>query len=194
LDPGTQRNLMFAWGFGLAPSRASTRPDLRRCLGCCGMSSLIRSGSSVLVLLRCGPGKRLRPVPPSCLHPQRRVVLFPWCRCWRFVARCAPPAGPGPRRQPVPGMYPVKEVADIPQACKLFNSYTLGGFVILQRPDVLVSVDFATTFMEPRGSAPRRRRCMGKGKCLAASPKPGAYWFLRLALWARASTQTRRGS
>jgi hypothetical protein len=32
-------------------------------------------------------------------------------------------------------------VADIPPHCRLFNTDTLGGFVILERPDVPVSLD-----------------------------------------------------
>ena len=43
--------------------------------------------------------------------------------------------------RPDPAYYSVKVVADIPQHCRLFNSYMLGGFVILERPDVQVSLD-----------------------------------------------------
>ena len=43
--------------------------------------------------------------------------------------------------RPDPGVYPAGIVADIPSGCRLFNTYLLGGFVILERPDVPVSLD-----------------------------------------------------
>jgi hypothetical protein len=43
--------------------------------------------------------------------------------------------------RPDPERYPVEVVRDIPRDCHLFNSYILGGFVILKRPDVSVSID-----------------------------------------------------
>jgi hypothetical protein len=43
--------------------------------------------------------------------------------------------------RPDPAIYPSKLVTDIPPHCRLYNSYELGSFVILERPDVLVSLD-----------------------------------------------------
>jgi len=43
--------------------------------------------------------------------------------------------------RPDPAIYPTKVVQDIPRNCRLFNSYLLGGFVLLERPDVQVSLD-----------------------------------------------------
>jgi hypothetical protein len=43
--------------------------------------------------------------------------------------------------RPDPSIYPIKLVKDIPSHCRLFNSYELGSFVILERPDVQVSLD-----------------------------------------------------
>ena len=43
--------------------------------------------------------------------------------------------------RPDPGIYPGKLVGDIPPHCRLYNSYELGSFVILERPDVRVSLD-----------------------------------------------------
>jgi hypothetical protein len=43
--------------------------------------------------------------------------------------------------RPDPAIYPIKLVQDIPPHCRLFNSYELGSFVILERPDVKVSLD-----------------------------------------------------
>lgn len=43
--------------------------------------------------------------------------------------------------RPYPPTYSSAVVAVIPRDCTLFNSYLLGGFVILKRPDVRVSID-----------------------------------------------------
>ena len=43
--------------------------------------------------------------------------------------------------RPDPALYPTAAVRQIPDGCHLFNSYQLGGFVMLERPDVPVSVD-----------------------------------------------------
>lgn len=43
--------------------------------------------------------------------------------------------------RPDPAHFPSASIKAIPPGCKLFNEYQLGGLVILQRPDVLVSID-----------------------------------------------------
>lgn len=43
--------------------------------------------------------------------------------------------------QPDPEVYSPTVVAAIPSGCRVYNEYLLGGYVILERPDVLVSVD-----------------------------------------------------
>lgn len=44
--------------------------------------------------------------------------------------------------RPDPARFPGSAVvASIPAGCRVFNSYVLGGFLLLERPDVLVSVD-----------------------------------------------------
>lgn len=43
--------------------------------------------------------------------------------------------------RPAPSIYPAAVVADIPPGCRLFTSDLIGGYVILARPDVLVSLD-----------------------------------------------------
>jgi len=43
--------------------------------------------------------------------------------------------------RPEPSTFPVALVADVPPGCRLLNSYQIGGYVILARPDVLVSLD-----------------------------------------------------
>ncbi|MDQ0258712.1 MFS family permease [Sinomonas atrocyanea] len=43
--------------------------------------------------------------------------------------------------RPDPTHFPSSSIRVIPAGCKLFNDYQLGGLVILERPDVLVSID-----------------------------------------------------
>lgn len=43
--------------------------------------------------------------------------------------------------RPDPATYPSDAIGSIPSGCTLFNDYMVGGLVILQRPDVRVSLD-----------------------------------------------------
>jgi hypothetical protein len=43
--------------------------------------------------------------------------------------------------QPDPGRFSIPVVLSIPPGCRLFNSYDLGGLVLLERPDMPVSID-----------------------------------------------------
>ena len=43
--------------------------------------------------------------------------------------------------RPDPSRYPTTLIQRIPRDCRLFNTYLLGGLVLLQRPDVSVSLD-----------------------------------------------------
>lgn len=43
--------------------------------------------------------------------------------------------------RPDPAKYSAAAVRAIPGGCRLFNSYDLGGFVLLERPDLAVSID-----------------------------------------------------
>jgi hypothetical protein len=43
--------------------------------------------------------------------------------------------------RPNPVTYPVRTVAAVPRGCHVYNDYVLGGYLILMRPDVLVSLD-----------------------------------------------------
>lgn len=80
------------------------------------------------------------PVPRSI---RSRRVMFYRCTVAGLVAWAAVVAAPSLAHvgRPDPAIYPVGIVRDIPHGCHLFNSYLLGSFVILERPDVLVSLD-----------------------------------------------------
>ena len=43
--------------------------------------------------------------------------------------------------RPDPEVYPAKSIAALPPGCHLFNDYRIGGLVILERPDIPVSLD-----------------------------------------------------
>lgn len=43
--------------------------------------------------------------------------------------------------RPDPAVYPSRLIRAIPEGCTLFNDYMVGGLVILERPDVQVSLD-----------------------------------------------------
>jgi hypothetical protein len=43
--------------------------------------------------------------------------------------------------RPDPAHYPSAAIKAIPSGCNVFNEYNLGGLVILERPDVRVSID-----------------------------------------------------
>jgi hypothetical protein len=52
--------------------------------------------------------------------------------------------------RPLPAYYPKRLVTAIPHGCRLFNSYLVGGYVILERPDVKVSLDSRNDLYGPK--------------------------------------------
>jgi hypothetical protein len=77
-----------------------------------------------------------RPRVLRYLH-SRRIVLYPGLAAGTVVA--LPSLGHIGR--PDPAYYSMNVVRDILPHCRVFNTDTLGGFVILERPDVQVSLD-----------------------------------------------------
>lgn len=71
-----------------------------------------------------------------------RRVMFQRCGALGLVAMVAV-AAPSLTHigRPEPATYPVHLVADIPHGCRLFTNDVIGSYVILARPDVLVSLD-----------------------------------------------------
>ncbi len=65
--------------------------------------------------------------------------------------------------QPDPQLYPAAVVDEIPRNCHLVNSYLLGGFVILLRPDVAVSIDSRNDLYGPERVAAAERLVGGGG-------------------------------
>ena len=84
--------------------------------------------------------------------------------------------------QPDLARYPVSIAADIPSGCHLFNTDLIGGYIILVRPDVPVSLDTRNTLYGRRrlladervlaGRGDLRRGLAGAG-CVLIPPRSG---------------------
>lgn len=74
------------------------------------------------------------------LH-SRRIVLAPGAAVGVVALLWLAVPSFGHIGRPDPAIYPTNVVQEIPRNCQLFNSYQLGGFVLLERPDVRVSLD-----------------------------------------------------
>ena len=116
------------------------------------------------------------------LYPATAAVLAP------VVVLAVPSLGHIGR--PDPGLYPIKLVMDIPPHCRLFNSYEVGSFVILERPDVRVSLDSRNDLYGRQRVLAAERVLRGQGdvareltgaNCALIPPTTG------LATWLRAS-------
>jgi hypothetical protein len=77
-----------------------------------------------------------RPRVLRYLH-SRRIVLYPGLAAGTVVAL----PGLGHIGRPGPAYYSMNVMRDIPPHCRAFNTGTLGGFVMLERPDVQISLD-----------------------------------------------------
>lgn len=71
----------------------------------------------------------------------RRGMLNQGAAAAVFIAAVAALANVQNLGRPDPADFPVSAIGKIPAECNLYNDYQLGGLVILQRPDVKVSVD-----------------------------------------------------
>ncbi len=71
--------------------------------------------------------------------------------------------GLGHLGQPSPDQYSSAVVDAIPSGCRLFNSYALGGFVLLERPDVEVSLDSRNDLYGPTRVLADQRILEGEG-------------------------------
>lgn len=64
-------------------------------------------------------------------------------------------------------LYPAAVVKQIPDGCHVFNSYLVGGFVLLERPDVLVSIDSRNDFYGSQQVLASERLIRGEGDVAA---------------------------
>jgi hypothetical protein len=90
--------------------------------------------------------------------------------------------------RPEPGTYPVAAVAAIPHGCRLFTNDVIGGYVILARPDVPVSLDTRNNLYGPRLLVAEERVLHGVGNlprglagagCVLVPPRYGLAHRLR---------------
>lgn len=70
-----------------------------------------------------------------------RLVLVPGAALAVAVLAVLAVPSLGHLGRPDPALYPTAAVQQVPSGCRLFNSYQLGGYVLLERPDVPVSID-----------------------------------------------------
>ena len=94
----------------------------------------------VLLALPVLAASASRPSLLSYIHSHGIVLYSGAAAGMAAVAVLALPSL-GHAGRPSPAIYPIKVVSDIPPHCRLFNTYELGSFVILERPDVHVSLD-----------------------------------------------------
>ncbi|MCH6469365.1 hypothetical protein [Sinomonas terrae] len=71
----------------------------------------------------------------------RRVVLGPGAAVAVVVASVMALLSLGHLGRPDPSRFSTTVISSIPTGCRVFNSYDLGGFILLERPDVTVSLD-----------------------------------------------------
>ena len=81
--------------------------------------------------------------PPGVLRyvGSRRLMLKQGAAAGVFIAAAAALVNVQNLGRPDPADFPVSAIGEIPAGCHLYNDYQLGGLVILQRPDVKVSID-----------------------------------------------------
>jgi hypothetical protein len=167
LDPGNATQLaMLAIGL-VALLLSVRRNDLIfvGTLGFTAVGALIAIRFLPLLVLQALPVLAASASRPAVLRyiQSRRVVLFP--AAWLAASATMAVALPSLAHigQPLPAIYPVKAVADIPIGCNLYNTEPLGGLVILQRPDVLVSLDSRNVLYGHKRINAAARTLQGRG-------------------------------
>jgi hypothetical protein len=104
--------------------------------------------------------------PPDAIRQYlaSRQVMFRRCGALGLVALMAL-AAPSLTHigRPAPAIYPVAVVAAIPHGCRLLTTDLIGGYVILARPDVPVSLDTRNNLYGPRLLLAEERVLHGAG-------------------------------
>ena len=98
----------------------------------------------------------------------RRLVLYPGAAVAVLALTAAALPSLGHIGRPNPAVYPHHVIADIPSGCRLFNSYLLGGLVLLERPDVPVSLDSRNDLYGARQVVADQRVLDGKSNAARA--------------------------
>ncbi len=97
----------------------------------------------ILVVLAVPVIAALASATPVRDYLARRMVVFrPAAIVFVAIVSVMAVGSLGHLGQPAPSIYPTTALLErIPAGCRPFNSYALGGLVVLERPDVLVAVD-----------------------------------------------------
>jgi hypothetical protein len=93
----------------------------------------------------------------------RAVVLVPGAAL--LVATLVVLAAPATTHlgRPEPGTYPSRVQDAVPRGCRVWNSYLLGGWLMLERPDVTVSLDSRNDLYGARQVREADRLVAGRG-------------------------------
>ena len=123
------------------------------------------------------------PSPAIARYARSRRVMFRRCGL-AGLAAFAIVAAPSLAHigRPDLAKYPVSIARDIPAGCRLFNTDLIGGYIILARPDVLVSLDTRNTLYGRRRLLAFERVLAGRGNlvrglagtgCVLVPPRSG---------------------
>ncbi len=137
---------MAVLGLGLTALVASTLrrdPVFTAAVGVALVSSILAIRVLPILLFLALPVLAMLASHPTVLRliRRRRVVLYPPVVAGAATLAVMAVVSLGHVGQPDPARYSSDVVQAIPPDCKVFNSYILGGFIMLERPDVLVSLD-----------------------------------------------------
>lgn len=112
-------------------------------LGVALVSSILAIRLLPILLLLALPVLAMLASHPAALRfiRRRRMVLYPPAVAGAVTLAVMAVVSLGHVGQPDPERYSSDVVQAIPPDCRVFNSYVLGGFIMLERPDVLVSLD-----------------------------------------------------
>lgn len=162
-------------------------------------------GVGVLTLLLCGSlaAYRILPIflvltlpvlaagaPLKVLEyfRSRRKMLIQGATAAILIATVAALANLPNLGRPDPAHFPVSAIQKIPPSCDLYNDYQLGGLVILERPDVRVSIDSRNDLYGAARVDKSLETVAGKGDldaqlqgaaCALVPPDTGLAQFLR---------------
>jgi hypothetical protein len=116
---------------------------LAAALAVCWAGAIVATRLQPVLVLLAVPMLAAAASRPTVVHyvRSRRLVLYPGAAVAVLALTAAALPSLGHIGRPNPAVYPRRVIADIPPGCRLFNSYLLGGLVLLERPDVRVSVD-----------------------------------------------------
>ncbi len=140
-DPGTMLALLIGV-LGLWRAVLYRQPEFIAALAVTFIGTLIAVRILPILLLLALPMLAAGSYPRLTEYVRsRRVIFVPGLILAELAFVFAAVPSLSHIGQPDPQVYSPGVVAQIPAGCKVFNSYLVGGYIILVRPDVRVSID-----------------------------------------------------